>query len=146
MMRVHNDMRIYNNEAPDAMTQNKMKNIIFAKRIVKLFALCILIAQIFIFYLLVEHMIERRVVIVQPFKIAVLQATLMAITIFVIFNEIASIKYQEYAVFRGIYGRKEAILEMTIVWFRYMASALGFFTVGFRILTFEKSDPETVVG
>ena len=68
-----------------------------------------------------------------------LRAAFILIIMLLAFNEVSSIKYQEYAILRGVYVPKIAKAQMIQVLFRYLVTIFGLYTICIYVLTDDKS-------
>lgn len=64
-----------------------------------------------------------------------LRASFIIVIMLLAFNEISSIKYQEYVILRGVYDPMAAKVQMFQVFIRYLETIFGLYTIAIFVLT-----------
>ena len=120
---------------PHASTQIKIDRLRSAAKITGVLTWLILCSQCLMFAVTFTELLESRVFVLYGTLQVFLRASFVIVIFLLAFNEISSIKYQEYIVLRGALSEGGSIKQMIQIMVRYMMTIFGLYTICIYVLT-----------
>ena len=94
-----------------------------------------LTAQYVFVTMILFNLINEREMFIFDCDDIILRAIFVMLIMCICFNQIGSIKKQEYVVFKGIYSDTKSIIKMVQIFLRYMSTLFAMFVILFYILS-----------
>ena len=127
-------------EEHNERTDRKLAKLKSAVKIANVVTWVTLASQILYFAATFQELLESRVYNIYGSLQVLLRGSFVMVIFLVSFNEISSIKYQEYTVFRGVFEPLQAKIQMIQILLRYIMVVFGLYVICIYVLTDGKDE------